>query len=266
MMNKPCMWAAMVCVLLGTAVSVNAGVIGIKDVASAVQGNSGIEDLTLSNYTVTAGSIQMLVVGLGSRKSLETESPIVAWGTQTLTRVPGTVSNRSTRSGIKASTAFYILPNVTAGTFNLSVDFTVSNVNTFPVITAMVLTDVEQSAPTIIGKGNGGGDTHSATVTTTQADQLIASMVLNSLNSNYSASSPMIAQVTDSGTTGTGVSGGLGTIDMPAPGTQTATWTSSAGQNWASTVVVFNPIPEPASLALLGLGGMMILRRGSRPE
>jgi len=212
---------------------------------------------TISNVAVGNESNRLMVVtvsgeGFGSVSS-------VTWNSQTFTEAITAQGGGGT--GITADTAsIWYLLNPAAGVTD-DVSVTLGDDPSGFSISASTYYNVAQEAPTTANGSVSSDGTNPPTldIAATSGGLIVDVYEANNSNGSVAPTADQIeifAEGSGSGGWHTGAAYEIATAD----GTQTQTWNGN-GQEHAYVAVHFNAIPEPASLALFGLGGMLILAR-----
>ena len=222
-----------------------------------------------TNIQSTAGTISDVAVGNdANRLMVVTVSgegfgsvSNVTWNSQTFTEAITAQGGGGTGATADTASIWYMLNPAASTTDDVSV--TLGDVPTAFSISASTYYNVAQEAPTTAnGSVSSDGPTPSLDIAATSGGLIID--VYEANNANFSVA-PTAGQTEifteDSGSQGwhTGAAYEIATAD----GTQTQTWDGN-GQEHAYVAVHFNVVPEPASVALFGLGGLLMLKRRDR--
>ena len=242
-------------VLVATCTGARATVIEF-DAASSL-GNTA--DPTWS-HTVGAGSDRILVVGVmyeGADPSITS----IKYGDANLTlAITGDVGSGGTMN----TTSLYYLLNPLTGTANIAIDHLVGSDHV--AVGGISLANVKQEAPEATAHGWVTADptTISTAITTLTDGAWVVDVVGD--GGNVTARDPNAVGMVERWDENANSSGGAGsTKPVATAGVTTNTWDMNTGGNRLShSLAAFAVVPEPAALALLGIGGVAILVRRRR--
>lgn len=227
----------------------------VIDSFQAALGSGGGGDKTL--LTGFSSSSDKLVVVLGGEHGFPNNTG-GNFNSVTLNGVSFTEAAQE-GSGIPTVAIFYLDNPGAAGTG----DLVVNQANHNGSIWAMY--EISGSAP---GIGATGIDTdESVGITTTGSDSLVIAGYLNAGPNggngagNVDAVAPLVEDTPYLEQGNTWVSLSSGHAYVASPGANTFSWTVDDVNDLTATAAVEILVPEPGSLALLGLGGLVVARR-----
>jgi hypothetical protein len=230
-----------------------------------------------STFTATGGSDAILVVATGCRVNDGSYTydfgPAVSYdnaGTDTDLSIASSAFYDDPNSGSYSSISsiYYIALGTVAAnaTFDVTVDYSAIGENGVDsYITMLYGVDQSNTVGDAVGDGSTSGMTVDFQFTTTLTD---GAMYLTNGNGNWSGSTTVtgtnLSSVADASSNNSSSSFGYAPVDTSSYNQYDINWTSTAGQRMSATAAEFNPVPEPMTIALLGLGGAGLLARRRR--
>ncbi len=249
---------------------VSAASIGIKDVQTSSAENSS--SLTLSNYTASPGTDQVLVVLVGTDAGGNPAVTGVSYGGSALTQAAGARGTASQRAQANATDIWYLLAPPTG----VAQDIEASFASDFGggAMAAMILENAAQQAPEATNNNDAQGASGISTDITTLTDGAVVvdavSLGDDSPLPSWTPGAGIVERAdfaVDPPGTGADMGFAAGTREVASAGLVTNDWSAGSSQGTvAHSLAAFAPapeavIPEPASLGLIGiLAGAGVVR------
>ena len=213
------------------------------------------------SHTIGAGSDRILIVGVIYEGGDPTITSI-KYGDANLTlAISGSISS----GGTKQTASLYYLLNPATGTANIAIDHLSGTTNSSAG--GISLANVAQQAPEVTvfdSETSASPLTISTDITTLTDGAWVVDVVGNGGNTNdhTTAVVGMVERWDEKASS----SGGAGsTREVATAGTITNTWDLDLqGNRLTHALAAFAPVPEPATMALLAVGGVAILVRRRR--
>jgi len=238
--------------------SAQAAVITVED-SGAGPAQTGFADTSIS--AEVSGTNNMLIVGIFSEGIANNAGTTISWGSTSVTHDNADYIGRL--GGNRA--AIFIFENLTAGTNNLVVDtpdqksggdnyqvgfLSISSSNALNVVEGQVYSDSD---------GSNTVTSNTLTFTNDVTDRLLFGVGSN--NDELASYSQPFDTVIASSQNSDGGWGGSVSFSNAIETAQSFEYSIDSANRLGSAAILVEAVPEPSSLALLGLGGLLIARR-----